>query len=154
MANTWIRERFLDEEAVVRFTDQLWNDVRDLVGLAVQDFNEFAPKYESLASVTSRDCTSRANCIRIERIERSVPIPDFIEMFLDEATRTLCTSRKHENQRPNSTICRYGPNGERTGLRFLSLSGEEWSTNDACKAALGSFFLTDKLPFPKLKRQS
>jgi len=121
----WIKNKYLDDKTYLDGLVQLWDGVRDSIGLAVIEFNQYAN-----GSVTHKDCTARSEyCVRIEKEGGS------IEVFIDPMTRCVKKSTKPGE---DAIICKYRPRQDHLGLEF-SNDGDALGPEEVCKRALESF---------------
>jgi hypothetical protein len=141
----WVEQEFIDEQTYRQGVPALWDAIRDSIGLAVAEFNE---RLDGLQKITAADCTARGRwCRRISKADGSN-----IEIFFDEADRTLRTSTNSAEQ--PSLVCSYRLKKDRSGLELYCDSPDgtsPLSVDEGCRVALRSFLF---IPFPKMFRDS
>lgn len=138
----WVEDKFLDDQAYSDLLPTLWNDIRDSVGLAVREFNEFNEKTKGHATtVSAKDCTARpGDCIRVQK---NHPSSYSIEVFIDVPNRCIRTALSTEPDKGKS-VCGYRLQPGRAALecfmtdkttRVDSLA----SIEEVCRVAIGAF---------------
>ncbi|MEO8592572.1 MAG: hypothetical protein ABI759_04550 [Candidatus Solibacter sp.] len=116
----------------------LWNAVRDAVGLSIQEFTNSNRIEEE--RVLRADCTSMSRrCIRVTRGAK------FVEIFMDEQSHRI-----QFIQQPNlsATIAQFRPNSDRSGLECFTVGddGEISLSMDAIAERALSGLLFDPSP--------
>jgi len=129
----WVEDRFQNEADFKKFVPQLWNAMRDSIGVAISEFNSHMGD-KSGEHLEATDCTSMGTyCRRVTR--GSGPIS--IEIFLNAKTRTL-TAR--QDGATLITVCGYRIRHDRTGGEFfLESTGDSIEVDIACRGALETF---------------
>jgi len=132
----WVEDEFQERSDYEQFVPQLWNAMRDSIGVAVTEFN----KHTSDAAtnhLTAGDCTAMGKyCRRVAKRFGSVSV----EIFLEEKEKALKTST--DPAQPANPICGYRIKADRSGAEFFENRTEGSvgiSTEDACRRALKQF---------------
>jgi hypothetical protein len=127
----WVGDKFQNDSDFKTFTPQLWNAVRDSIGVAVEEFNAHTSD-ASFKHLEATDCTSMGTyCRRITRGASS------IEVFLNDRTRTLGVKMDAATRKE---VCGYRIKEDRTGAEFFFKStGDAMDVEIACRVALEVF---------------
>src|SRR5258708_203678 len=139
----WVEDRF-QERAIYRLKlGDLWNDLRDSVGTAVQEFNARLFGIITGSAVKLQNCSARGQyCLRLQKSDSLGGA--IIEIFLeDEALKTSLV-----NGHPDRVCCFYRVNTDRSGVEFFrntETGPVVISAEEACQMALDEFLFK---PFP------
>ena len=135
----WVEDRFQNDSDFKTFVPQLWNAMRDSVGVAISEFNAHTSDASS-KYLEAKDCASMGSYCR--RVSKGAG-PNSIEVFLQEKKRLL--EVKSDGIMP---ICGYRIKADRSGAEFFLVpTGDPISVDEACQIALEKFiFGSHSLP--------
>ena len=135
----WVNDRL---HTYPRFTPKLWDKLRDSIATAVSEFNGSISNAHS-DFLEFSDCTAMGPyCRRVEK-----RLGPSIEVFLDEKTKTLRTSK------PDNAVCGYRAKADNTGLEFFlaaPVGPIGITVEEACKIALEDFLFPPSAPVEQL----
>jgi hypothetical protein len=141
----WVEEKFQYESDLKRFVPQLWDEMRDRIGVAVAEFNGHTSD-ASEKHLEVKDCTSMGPyCRRVSKRFGAASI----EIFLHDKVRLLKASSLHatptmesgEVRSGGKTIGGYRIKADRSGAEFFLEGGDQpsISVERACQLALEEF---------------
>jgi hypothetical protein len=129
----WVADKLRDDADYPRLISKLWIDMRDSIGQAVSEFNKTTSEI-SEDYLAVKDCAAMGQyCRRVTKAFGAL----WVEVFLDEETRTLNTSQ-------NVTVCGYRVKQDRSAAEFFveDADGPAIAVEHACQLALKDFIFT------------
>lgn len=131
----WVQDRFREQAAVAKYLPILWAQMRDSIGIAVEEFNQGTAGTVDGASAV--DCRAMGRfCRRVTKTTGQI-----LEVYLDEPNHLLKTAA--EQGADEVVVCAYRWSAERGGMEFVRESegvpAEPMSAERACELALSPF---------------
>ena len=122
----WVAEKFKAYAFRPAAIAALWNETRDAIGLAVDEFNE---EHGPGSPVTRKDCKSKSRfCVRLERADGRI-----IEVFLEEEPDGLSTQQSH-------ILCGFRPTRDIQSLEYYDRQTKELlTTEETTRKAIEGF---------------
>jgi hypothetical protein len=129
----WVDDRFQNDADLKKFVPQLWDAMRDSIGVAISEFNAHSED-ASKKYLEAKDCTSMGTYCR--RVTKGSG-PTCIEVFLQEKKRTLAL---RQDGGTHQKVCEYRIKRDRSGAEFFfDGTGNPIEVDDACRMALEIF---------------
>jgi hypothetical protein len=128
----WVEEKFQNDSDFKVFVPQLWDAMRDSIGIAISEFNAHSEDV-SKKHLEAVDCSSMGSYCR--RVTKGYG--PSLEIFLQEKKRTLMIKQDGSTFK---SICGYRIKRDRSGAEFFyEPTGDSMDVEVACRAALEIF---------------
>jgi hypothetical protein len=128
----WVEDRFQNDSDFKKFVPQLWDAMRDSIGVAISEFNAHSED-ASKKHLEAVDCLSMGHyCRRVTKGHGPS-----LEIFLQDKKRKLMV---RQDGATFKEVCGYRIKRDRTGAEFFyEPSGTSVDIEVACRAALEIF---------------